>query len=79
MSRDKLTRYGLLLNAVGGVLLLICRFPFTLPSGDPPYIADPDVHWPEFWHWTNAIGSVAGFLLTVTGIYLQLRAISRSP
>jgi hypothetical protein len=76
MSRDSLTRWGLLLNGLGAALLLICHFPFMLPSGDAS-VGDPGVHWPEFWHWTNAVGSVAGIAFTVAGICLQLRAIVR--
>jgi hypothetical protein len=76
VSRDRLTRCGLLLNGVGATLLLICHFPFMLPSGDA-FVGDPDVPWSEFWHWANAVGSVAGFAFTVAGICLQLWAIAR--
>jgi hypothetical protein len=77
-NRDRLTRCGLLLNAVGGVLLLVCHFRFTLPSGDPQVFVDDYTYpWAGFWRWTNTAGSVAGAFLTGWGIYLQYRAIIR--
>lgn len=75
-ARDRLTRCGLLLNAAGGLLLLICHFPFALPSGDPPSITGDFAPWAEVWHWTNLVGSIAGALATVGGIILQYRAIA---
>ena len=78
-GRNSLTRWGLLLNALGGVLLLVCHFPFTLPSGYPQSITDAFYGpWAHFWQWANLVGSVAGAALTVWGIYLQYRAIANS-
>jgi hypothetical protein len=77
MTPNQLTRAGLLLNGVGGVLLLICHFPFSLPSGDPASITAESAHWGEFWKWANAIGSVAGLVLVVLGIAWQTMALKR--
>lgn len=76
MSRDRLTRWGLLLNGFGGVLLLICHFPFALPSGESLTLLTSLPTHAEFWQWINSVGSVAGAWATITGIYLQYRAIT---
>jgi hypothetical protein len=76
-SEMTLTLRGLLMNAIGGVLLLVCHFPFSLPSGESALLAE-SVPWDEFWKWANAIGSVIGLALTVVGIGFQYSAVRRS-
>jgi hypothetical protein len=68
---------GLMLNAIGATLLLICHFPWALPSGDPPSLLTAEGS--VFWHWANGVGSGLGLVLTLAGIYLQYRASRARP
>ena len=73
-----ITGIGLLLNAVGGVLLLICHFPLSLPSGDAAAITDEASPWAFFWGMVYTVGSFTGLVLTILGIYLQWVTIRRA-